>query len=549
MPKDIKFDEDARALLRAGVDKVANAVKATLGPKGRNVILDKGYGTPTVTNDGVSIAKEIELEDKFENMGAQMVIEAASKSNDVAGDGTTTATLLAQSLINEGYKMVAAGMNPIEMKKGIDKAVSRAVALLKEQAKDVSGQDEIAQVASISAGDTEVGKTIASIMEKVGKDGVVTVEESQTFGISEEVVEGMQFDKGYVSAYMVTNSDKMISEYSDTHILITDKKISNIQEILPLLEKLAQAGKKELVIIADDVEGQALATLVLNKLQGTFHTLAIKAPGFGDRRKEMLEDLAILTGGRVITEDLGLKLENTEVEHLGRADKVIASKENTTIVGGKGDEAKIKERVAQIEKQIQESDSDFDKEKLQERKAKLSGGVGILKVGAATEAELKEKKDHIEDALNATKAAVEEGIVAGGGVALIRASQKMAEEAKGENRSDEHMGFNLVVSSLREPLKQIAENAGKVGEVVALEVAKLEGSMGYDAANDTYVDMMKEGIIDPVKVTRSALQNAASVASMVLTARVAITDLPTPKEEKSSGGMPMGGMGGMPGMM
>lgn len=549
MPKDIKFDEDARALLRAGVDKVANAVKATLGPKGRNVILDKGYGTPTVTNDGVSIAKEIELEDKFENMGAQMVIEAASKSNDVAGDGTTTATLLAQSLINEGYKMVAAGMNPIEMKKGIDKAVSRAVALLKEQAKDVSGQDEIAQVASISAGDTEVGKTIASIMEKVGKDGVVTVEESQTFGISEEVVEGMQFDKGYVSAYMVTNSDKMISEYSDTHILITDKKISNIQEILPLLEKLAQAGKKELVIIADDVEGQALATLVLNKLQGTFHTLAIKAPGFGDRRKEMLEDLAILTGGRVIAEDLGLKLENTEVEHLGRADKVIASKENTTIVGGKGDEAKIKERVAQIEKQIQESDSDFDKEKLQERKAKLSGGVGILKVGAATEAELKEKKDHIEDALNATKAAVEEGIVAGGGVALIRASQKMAEEAKGENRSDEHMGFNLVVSSLREPLKQIAENAGKVGEVVALEVAKLEGSMGYDAANDTYVDMMKEGIIDPVKVTRSALQNAASVASMVLTARVAITDLPTPKEEKSSGGMPMGGMGGMPGMM
>lgn len=549
MPKDIKFDEDARALLRAGVDKVANAVKATLGPKGRNVILDKGYGTPTVTNDGVSIAKEIELEDKFENMGAQMVIEAASKSNDVAGDGTTTATLLAQSLINEGYKMVAAGMNPIEMKKGIDKAVSRAVALLKEQAKDVSGQDEIAQVASISAGDTEVGKTIASIMEKVGKDGVVTVEESQTFGISEEVVEGMQFDKGYVSAYMVTNSDKMISEYSDTHVLITDKKISNIQEILPLLEKLAQAGKKELVIIADDVEGQALATLVLNKLQGTFHTLAIKAPGFGDRRKEMLEDLAILTGGRVVTEDLGLKLENTEIEHLGRADKVIASKENTTIVGGKGDEAKIKERVAQIEKQIQESDSDFDKEKLQERKAKLSGGVGILKVGAATEAELKEKKDHIEDALNATKAAVEEGIVAGGGVALIRASQKMAEEAKGENRSDEHMGFNLVVSSLREPLKQIAENAGKVGEVVALEVAKLEGSMGYDAANDTYVDMMKEGIIDPVKVTRSALQNAASVASMVLTARVAITDLPTPKEEKSSGGMPMGGMGGMPGMM
>lgn len=549
MPKDIKFDEDARALLRAGVDKVANAVKATLGPKGRNVILDKGYGTPTVTNDGVSIAKEIELEDKFENMGAQMVIEAASKSNDVAGDGTTTATLLAQSLINEGYKMVAAGMNPIEMKKGIDKAVARAVTLLKEQAKDVSGQDEIAQVASISAGDAEVGKTIASIMEKVGKDGVVTVEESQTFGISEEVVEGMQFDKGYVSAYMVTNSDKMISEYSDTHILITDKKISNIQEILPLLEKLAQAGKKELVIIADDVEGQALATLVLNKLQGTFHTLAIKAPGFGDRRKEMLEDLAILTGGRVITEDLGLKLENTEIEHLGRADKVIASKENTTIVGGKGDEAKIKERVSQIEKQIQESDSDFDKEKLQERKAKLSGGVGILKVGAATEAELKEKKDHIEDALNATKAAVEEGIVAGGGVALIRASQKMAEEAKGENRSDEHMGFNLVVSSLREPLKQIAENAGKVGEVVALEVAKLEGNMGYDAANDTYVDMMKEGIIDPVKVTRSALQNAASVASMVLTARVAITDLPTPKDEKSSGGMPMGGMGGMPGMM
>ncbi len=549
MPKDIKFDEDARALLRAGVDKVANAVKATLGPKGRNVILDKGYGTPTVTNDGVSIAKEIELEDKFENMGAQMVIEAASKSNDVAGDGTTTATLLAQILINKGYKMVAAGANPIEMKKGIDTAVAKVVENLKEQAKDVSSQDEIAQVAAISAGDSEVGKTIASIMEKVGRECPVTVQESQTFGISAEVVEGMQFDKGYVSAYMITNADKMISEYSDTHILITDKKISNIQEILPVLEKLAQAGKKELVIIADDVEGQALATLVLNKLQGTFHTLAIKAPGFGDRRKEMLEDIAVLTGGKVITEELGLKLENTEIEHLGRADKVIASKENTTIVSGKGDEAKIKERVSQIEKQIQESDSDFDKEKLQERKAKLAGGVGILKVGAATEAELKEKKDHIEDALNATRAAVEEGIVAGGGVALIRAAQKLQEETKGMKLSDERTGMTLVLEALAEPARQIAENAGKSGDVVVNEVMNRKGNEGYNAATDQYVDMMKEGIIDPVKVTRSALQNAASVASMVLTARVAITDLPTPKEEKSSGGMPMGGMGGMPGMM
>lgn len=546
MAKDIKFDEEAQKRIQAGIDKVANTVKVTMGPRGRNVIIDKGYGTPTVTNDGVSIAKEIELEDKFENLGAQMVIEAASKSNDVAGDGTTTATLLAQTLVHEGLKNVAAGANPIELKKGIDKGVMAVVAELKSRSKEISGKEEIAQVASISAGDPQVGETIAEIMEKVGKDGVITVEEAQTFGISSEVVEGMQFDKGYTSPYMVTNSEKMIAEYENPKVLITDKKISNIQEILPLLEKMAQSGSKNLVIIAEDVEGQALATLILNKIQGTFHTLAIKAPGFGDRRKEMLQDIAILTGGTVITEEVGLKLENTDVDMLGSADKIIATKENTTIVGGKGDDAKIKERIEQIRKQIEESDSDFDKEKMQERLAKLGGGVGILKVGAATESELKEKKARIEDALSATKAAVEEGIVAGGGVALLRASKALNDiEVKG----DQATGVMILKRVLLEPAKQIAINAGKEGSVVVEAILNREGDEGYDASADEFVNMMEKGIIDPVKVTRAALQNAASAASMVLTARAAVVDLPEKKDATppmgSSGGMPMG----MPGMM
>ena len=552
MAKDIKFDEDAQSKLQEGINKVADTVKVTLGPKGRNVILDKGYGSPTVTNDGVSIAKEIELEDKFENMGAQMVIEVASKANDVAGDGTTTATLLSQAIISRGMKSVVAGINPIEYKKGLDRGVATVVENLKAMSKDVSGQAEIAQVASISAGDPKVGEKIAEIMDKVGKDGVITVEESQSFGIDSEVVEGMQFDKGYVSPYMVTNTDKMESEMSDPSILITDKKIGNINEILPLLEKLSQAGKKDLVIIAEDVEGQALATLVLNKIQGSFNTLAIKAPGFGDRRKEMLEDIAVLTGGQVISEEVGLKLENTEIENLGTADKVIASKDNTTVVNGKGSADKIEARVTQIKNQIEETDSDFDREKLQERMAKLSGGVGILKVGAATEAELKEKKDRIEDALAATKAAVEEGIVAGGGVALLRASAALdavkAELKDAEGMTDQLTAIHDLQVVLTKPVRQIADNAGKEGAVVVEKVRELAGNEGYDAAGDEFGDMIEKGIIDPLKVTRSALQNAISASSMVLTAKAAVAELPSEEgaapASPASGGMPMG----MPGM-
>ena len=543
MAKQIKFDEKARHALIRGIDKVANTVKVTLGPKGRNVVLDKGYGAPTITNDGVTIAKEIELPDKFENMGAQMIIEVSSKTNDVAGDGTTTATLLAQKMVNEGMKSVAAGANPMSIRHGIEKATAKVVEALKASAKAVAGKAEIAQVASISASDPKVGEEIATIIDEVGREGVITVEESRTFGISREIVEGMQFDKGYVSPYMITNTDKMLAEYKDVSILITDKKISSINEILPLLEKMAQTGRKNLVIIAEDVEGQALATLILNKLQGAFHTLAIKAPGFGDRRKEMLQDIAVLTGGQVISEELGMKLEDAQIEHLGTAKKVVASKEDTTIVDGGGSKDEIEARVKQIRAELEASDSDFDKEKLQERIAKLSGGVAVLYVGAATETELKERKMRIEDALSATRAAVEEGIVAGGGVAYIRAMSVLDDFVLDD--ADEKVGVNIVRNTLTEPLRQISYNAGKEGSVIVDEVSKRKGNEGYDAATDRFVDMIEAGIVDPLKVTRSALENAASAAALILTTEAAVADLPEDKDKAGAGagmGMP-GGMG------
>jgi len=540
MAKQILFDEKARALIKKGVDKLADAVKVTLGPKGRNVVLDKGFGAPTITNDGVTIAKEIELEDKFENVGAQVVQEVASKTNDVAGDGTTTATLLAQSIIAEGFKNVAAGANPMVIKRGIEKGVRAVIAELKRISKPVKTNEEIAQVGTISSQDPETGKLIAEVMEKVGKDGVVTVEESQTFGLSKEVVEGMQFDKGYVSPYMITNPERMEAEYKDPYILITDKKVSALNEILPLLEKLAQAGHKDLVVIADEVEGEALATFVVNKLRGTFNVLAVKAPGFGDRRKEMLEDIAILTSGKVISEDVGLKLENANMEMLGQARKVIATKENTTIVEGKGDQKAIKDRVAQIKAELKNTTSDFDKEKLQERLGKLAGGVAVIKVGAATETELKEKKHRIEDALHATRAAVEEGIVPGGGVALLRTLHALENLAV---EGDEKIGVNILKRALEEPLRQIAFNAGKEGSVIVDAVKKEKGGHGYNAEIDKYEDLVMAGIVDPTKVTRSALENAASAAAMLLTTEAVVTDLPE-KEEKTPG-MPAGMPGGM----
>ncbi|HAO81273.1 TPA: chaperonin GroEL [Candidatus Veblenbacteria bacterium] len=541
MAKQIIFDEHARAALKRGVDKLANAVKVSLGPRGRNVILDKGFGSPTVTNDGVTIAKEIELEDKFENVGAQLLQEVASKTNDVAGDGTTTATVLAQALIHEGFKNLAAGANPQALRHGIEKGVAAVVESLKKMAKSVSGKEEIAQVASISANDPEVGRVIAEAMDKVGKDGVITVEESQGLTTESEVVEGMQIDKGYVSAYMVTNPDRMEAVYEEPNILVTDKKISGVHEILPLLEKVAQTGKKELVIVAEDVEGEALATFVVNNLRKTFNTLAVKAPGFGDRRKEMLTDIATVTGAQVVSEDLGLKFDTIGLEVLGSARKVIATKDETTFVDGKGDQAKIKDRIAQIKKEIDKSDSDFDKEKLQERLAKLSGGVGVIKVGAATETEMKEKKFKVEDALNATKAAVEEGIVVGGGVALLRAAKALE---KLEVSAEEKVGVDILRRALEEPLKQIAENAGKDGAVVVEEVKKHEGNYGYNGVTDKYDDLVKDGVVDPAKVARSALQNAASIAVMFLTTEVVVTDLPEKKDDKMGGGMPPG-MGGM----
>ena len=541
MAKEIRFSEEARKALEIGVNKLADTVKVTIGPKGRNVILDKKFGSPLITNDGVTIAKEIELEDPYENMGAQLVKEVATKTNDVAGDGTTTATLLAQAIIREGLKNVAAGSNPILLRKGIQKAVDTAVATLKANSRTIENKESIAQVAAISAGDEEIGKLIAEAMEKVGNDGVITVEESKSMGTTLEVVEGMQFDRGYVSAYMVTDVEKMEATLSEPYILITDKKISNIQEILPILEQIVQQGRR-LLIIAEDVEGEALSTLVVNKLRGTFEVVAVKAPGFGDRRKAMLEDIAILTGGRVISEEIGLDLKEATLDMLGKAATVKISKENTTIVNGAGEEKAIKDRIAQIKRQIEETTSEFDKEKLQERLAKLSGGVAVIEVGAATETELKERKLRMEDALNATRAAVEEGIVPGGGAALVAVMDEVEALLKDEQTPETKTGIQIVLKALQEPLKQIAINAGLEGAVIVENVRKSDKDHGFDALNETYVNMIEAGIIDPTKVTRSALQNAASVAATLLTTEAAVVEI---KSDEPA--MPMGG--GMPGMM
>ncbi len=544
MAKDIKFSEEARRAMLRGVDKLADAVKVTLGPKGRNVVLEKKFGSPLITNDGVTIAKEIELEDAFENMGAKLVSEVASKTNDVAGDGTTTATVLAQAMIREGLKNVTAGANPVGIRKGIEKAVTTAVEELKAISKPIESKESIAQVAAISAADEEVGQLIAEAMESVGNDGVITIEESKGFSTELEVVEGMQFDRGYASPYMVTDSDKMEAVLDNPYILITDKKISSIQEILPVLEQVVQQGKP-LLLIAEDVEGEALATLVVNKLRGTFNAVAVKAPGFGDRRKAMLEDIAVLTGGEVITEELGLDLKSATIDSLGRAAKVVVTKENTTMVEGAGDSANISARVNQIRAQFEETTSEFDREKLQERLAKLAGGVAVIKVGAATETELKERKLRIEDALNSTRAAVEEGIVSGGGTAFVNVYTKVASiEAEG----DVATGINIVLRALEEPVRQIAHNAGLEGSVIVDRLKKENAGIGFNAANGEWVNMIEAGIVDPTKVTRSALQNAASVAAMLLTTEAVVADKP---EENS--GMPdmsgMGGMGGMGGMM
>ncbi|MBI5221627.1 MAG: chaperonin GroEL [Candidatus Magasanikbacteria bacterium] len=545
MPKQIIYSDDARRKLLDGVNTLANVVKVTLGPRGRNVVLDRGFGAPTITKDGVSVAKEIEVENKFENAGVELVKEVASKTNDDVGDGTTTATVLAQAIAREGVRLVAAGSNAVALKRGIDKAVDAVVKELKANISKPVEEDEIANVAAISANDKEIGKQIADAMKIVGKDGVITVEESQSFGMEIETVQGMRFDKGYVSHYMVTNAERMEAEYVDPYILVTDKKITSIHDVLPLLEKVAQSGKKDLVIIADDVEGEALSTFVVNKLRGTFNVLAIKAPGFGDRRKDMLQDIAILTGGKFITEEVGLRLDATTLEDLGSAHKVIATKENTTIVSGKGNEAIIKDRVAQIKKFIEQSDSDFDKEKLKERLAKLAGGVAIIRVGAATETEMKEVKHRIEDAVGATKAAVEEGVVPGGGVALLRA-RRVLKDMKFEN-DEEEMAAQILMRALEEPVRIIAQNAGVDGAKVVFEVDQKDGNYGYNAATDKYEDMVKAGIIDPTKVTRSALQNAASIAGMFLTTEAIVTDIP--KKEEPMPPMGGGGMGGMGGGM
>ncbi|HIV74561.1 MAG TPA: chaperonin GroEL, partial [Candidatus Pseudogracilibacillus intestinigallinarum] len=536
MAKEIKFNEDARKALLNGVDKLANAVKVTLGPKGRNVVLDKKFGAPLITNDGVTIAKEIELEDAYENMGAQLVSEVASKTNDVAGDGTTTATVLAQAMIREGLKNVTAGANPVGIRRGIEKAVKEAVTGLKDITKVVEDKESIAQVAAISSGDEEVGKLIAEAMERVGNDGVITIEESKGFETELDVVEGMQFDRGYSSPYMVTDQDKMEAVLENPYILITDKKITNIQDVVPVLEQVVQEGKP-ILIIAEDIEGEALATLVLNKLRGTFNAVAVKAPGFGDRRKAMLEDIAILTGGQVITEDLGLDLKTTDITMLGTAEKVVVSKENTTIVEGAGDTNAIEARVGQIRSEAEASTSDFDKEKLQERLAKLAGGVAVIKVGAATETELKERKLRMEDALNSTRAAVEEGIVSGGGTALVNVYDKVANL---ELEGDEATGANIVLRALEEPVRQIAENAGLEGSIIVERLKGEDAGVGFNAADGDWVNMVEAGIVDPTKVTRSALQHAASVAAMFLTTEAVVADIP----EEGGAGMPdMGGMG------
>ena len=544
MAKQIVYGEEARKALQLGIDQLADTVKITLGPKGRNVVLDKKFGAPLITNDGVTIAKDIELEDAFQNMGAQLVKEVATKTNDAAGDGTTTATLLAQALVREGMKNVTAGANPMIVKKGMSKAVDAAVAAIVEHSQKVSGSDDIARVATISSGDEAIGKLIAEAMEKVSADGVITLEESKTAETYSEVVEGMQFDRGYITPYMVTDTEKMEAVIDDAYILITDKKIASIQEILPLLEQVVQAGKK-LVIIAEDIEGEALSTLIVNKLRGTFTCVGVKAPGFGDRRKEMLQDIAILTGGEVISEELGLELKETTMAQLGRAKQVKVTKENTIIVDGAGSSAEIKERIAQIRNQIETTTSDYDREKLQERLAKLAGGVAVIKVGAATEVEMKEKKLRIEDALAATKAAVEEGIVAGGGVALLNATDavaKLVETAEG----DEKTGVRIVLKALEEPLRQIAANGGLEGSII-IDTIRRSGKVGYgfDAYKEEYCDMISAGIVDPTKVTRSALQNAASIAAMVLTTESLVADKKEPAPPAPPMGDPTGGMGGM----
>ncbi|TAA71668.1 chaperonin GroEL [Planococcus salinarum] len=542
MAKEIKFSEDARTLMLQGVDKLADAVKVTLGPKGRNVVLEKKFGSPLITNDGVTIAKEIELENAFENMGAKLVAEVASKTNDIAGDGTTTATVLAQAMIREGLKNVTAGANPVGIRRGIEMAVESAVEGLKAVSQQIEDKESIAQVAAISSGDVEVGNLIAEAMERVGNDGVITLEESRGFTTELDVVEGMQFDRGYQSPYMVTDSDKMEAVLENPFILVTDKKIGNIQEILPVLEQVVQQSKP-LLIIAEDVEGEALATLVVNKLRGTFNAVAVKAPGFGDRRKAMLEDIAALTGAEVITEDLGLELKTTNIAQLGRAVKVVVTKENTTIVEGAGDSQNIVGRVSQIRSQLEETTSEFDKEKLQERLAKLAGGVAVIKVGAATETELKERKLRIEDALNATRAAVEEGIVAGGGTALVNVYNKVAELLE-TTEGDVATGVKIVLRALEEPVRQIATNAGLEGSIIVHRLKSEEIGIGFNAANGTWVNMMEAGIVDPTKVTRYALQNAASVAAMFLTTEAVVAYIP--EENNGGGGMPdMGGMGGM----
>ncbi|HOT80552.1 MAG TPA: chaperonin GroEL [Microthrixaceae bacterium] len=542
MAKILKFDDEARRALEAGVNKLADAVKVTLGPKGRNVVLDKKFGAPTITNDGVSIAREIELEDPFENMGAQLVKEVATKTNDVAGDGTTTATVLAQALVKEGLRNVAAGASPLGLKRGIEAAVAAAVESIQAQAKDVDDKSEIAQVAAISAADVKIGEVIADAIDKVGKDGVVTVEESNTFGMELDFVEGMQFDKGYLSPYFVTDAERQEAVLNDPYILFVNGKISSVQDLVPVLEKVMQGGKP-LLIIAEDVDGEALATLVVNKIRGTFSSVAVKAPGFGERRKAMLADMAILTGGQVISEEVGLKLDNTTIDLLGRARKVVITKDETTIVEGAGNEDDVKGRVAQIKREVEDTDSDWDREKLQERLAKLSGGVAVVKVGAATEVELKEKKHRIEDALSATRAAIEEGVVAGGGTALLRARaslQKTIDSLEG----DEATGARAVYRALEAPARHIAENAGIEGAVAVQRTEAETGSVGLNAATGVFEDLLKAGVIDPAKVTRAALQNAASIAGLLLTTECLVAD--KPEEASAGGGMPdMGGMGGM----
>jgi chaperonin GroEL len=543
--KELRFDESARRALQKGVDALADAVKVTMGPRGRNVLIEKSWGAPTSTKDGVTVAKAVELADKFENLGAQMVKEVASKTSDVAGDGTTTATVLAQAIYAGGMKLVAAGASPMGLKRGIDKAVAAIVEQLAKNTRRVRGRAEISQVGTVSSnGDESVGQMIAEAMEKVGKEGVITVEEAKTMNTELDVVEGMQFDRGYLSPYFVTDAERMVGTYDDPYLLIHEKKISNMRELVPVLEAVARAGKS-LVIIAEDIEGEALATLVVNKIRGTLSVAACKAPGFGDRRKAMLEDIAVLTGGKAISEDLGVKLENLTLADLGRAKRVTLERENTTIIGGAGKKSDIEGRIEQIRKQIEDTDSDYDREKLQERLAKLAGGVAVIRVGAATEAELKEKKARVEDALHATRAAVEEGIVAGGGVALIRAEKALADLAL---EGDESLGANVVRDAITAPLRQIAANSGLDGSVVLSRVREKSGDFGLNAATEQYTDLVKDGIIDPTKVVRSALQNAASVASLLVTTECAVVDKPQPPAPMPGGGPDMGGMGGMPGM-